>query len=237
MSSQIGLLNEKPLHAVLKEWYAQPDDRLEVPVDGYVVDIERDSLLIEIQTRNFSAIKDKLTALAASHPLRLVYPIAQEKWILSLPKDEHSPLRRRKSPKRGRAVHLFAELRSVPRLINAPNFSLELLLIQEEEVRFYDGKRGWRRRGWIVHERRLLDVMDRRIFASAGDLCGLLPDSLDDGFDTADLAATLNIHRRLAQQMAYCLRECGALTPVGKHGNAVLYARTDGRQVTSQGED
>lgn len=226
-ANSIGLLNEKPLHAVLKEWYALPGDRVEVPVGGYVVDIERDDLLIEIQTRNFSAIRTKLTELAARHRLRLVYPVAVEKWIVSLPKDAQTPLRRRRSPKRGTPVQLFAELASVPTLIESPNFSLEVLLIQEEEVRFYDGKRSWRRRGWVVHERRLLDVIERRVFASPGDLCALLPESLDDGFDTSDLAEHLGIRRRLAQQMAYCLRECGALTMTGKSGNAILYARSN----------
>src|SRR5215208_3427729 len=75
--SGIGLLNEKPLHASLKQWYARPGDRIEVPVDGFVIDIVRDDLLIEIQTRNFASLKSKLTKLARSHPVRLVYPIIQ----------------------------------------------------------------------------------------------------------------------------------------------------------------
>ncbi|MFN2203684.1 MAG: hypothetical protein ACK2UO_20985 [Caldilineaceae bacterium] len=224
-SNHIGELNEKPLHALLKDWYAQPGDRLETTVDGYVVDIVRDDLLIEIQTRNFSSIRTKLSRLVRSHRLHLVHPIAAEKWIVSLPKDLGAPWRRRKSPKHGSPVMLFAELTSIPRLIESPNFTLELLLIQEEEVRFYDGKRAWRRKGWVVQERRLLDVMDRLVFATADELSRLLPESLDDGFDTADLAAHLNIRRRLAQQMAYCLRECGGIVPVGKRGNAICYAR------------
>ena len=57
--SDIGLLNEKPLHASLKEWYAQPGDRFEVAVDGFVIDIVRDDLLLEIQTGNFASIKSK----------------------------------------------------------------------------------------------------------------------------------------------------------------------------------
>ncbi len=60
--SGIGLLNEKPLHASLKEWYAQPGDRFEQPVDGYVVDVVREGLLLEIQTANFSSIKTKMKA-------------------------------------------------------------------------------------------------------------------------------------------------------------------------------
>jgi hypothetical protein len=51
-------------------------------VDGYHVDVVRDGTLIEIQTGNFSAIKRKLGDLVPHHPLRLVYPIAVEKWIL-----------------------------------------------------------------------------------------------------------------------------------------------------------
>ena len=80
----IGTLNEKPLHAALKQWYAQPEDLIEVPVDGFTVDIVRGDLLIEIQTRNLSTIRHKLTTLAAQHRLRLVYPIAREKWIVRL---------------------------------------------------------------------------------------------------------------------------------------------------------
>jgi hypothetical protein len=65
--SRIGLLNEKPLHASLKQWYAQPGDRFEVAVDGFVIDIVRDDLLIEIQTRNFASINSKLCKLTQSY--------------------------------------------------------------------------------------------------------------------------------------------------------------------------
>jgi hypothetical protein len=37
--SGIGLLNEKPLHAALKQWYARPGDRFEVAVDGFVIEL------------------------------------------------------------------------------------------------------------------------------------------------------------------------------------------------------
>ena len=60
---QIGTLNEKSLHAALKEWYALPGDRFEVAVDGFVADIVRGEQLIEIQTRSFPAMKRKLRRL------------------------------------------------------------------------------------------------------------------------------------------------------------------------------
>ena len=47
-------------------------------VDGYVIDIVRDNLKLEIQTSNFSSIKSKLKDLVGVHRIRLIYPIAQE---------------------------------------------------------------------------------------------------------------------------------------------------------------
>lgn len=221
----IGLLNEKPLHAALKEWYAQPGDEVEVKVDGYVIDIVRQDLLIEIQTGGFGSLKHKLIDLLARHQVRLVYPIAREKWIVKLAGDECSRVSRRKSPKRGAFHHLFSQLVSFPALMADPNFALEVLLVQEEEYRLHVPGRAWRRRGWVTHERQLLRVVERRCFKDPLDLAALLPSELPDEFTTLDLATSLRQTRRLAQQTAYCLREMGAITRVGKRGNAILYER------------
>jgi hypothetical protein len=222
-SCEIGSLNENPLHADLKAWYAQLNDRLEVPIDGFVVDIVRGDLLVEIQTGNFSALKRKMTQLTVHHPVRLVYPIAREKWIVKVAEDRESQASRRKSPKRGMVEDIFNELVSFPRLIRRANFSIDVLLIQEEEVRRYDGRRGWRRRGWVTHERRLLQVVDQRRFETPADLGALLPPSLPEPFTTADLAQAIGGPRRLAQRMAYCLRKLDVVAPVGKDGNTILY--------------
>jgi hypothetical protein len=46
----IGTLQEGALHAQLKEWYRRLGDRLEERVAGYVVDLVRGQVLVEIQT-------------------------------------------------------------------------------------------------------------------------------------------------------------------------------------------
>lgn len=217
----IGTLNENPLHAALKAWLARPEAATEVRVDGYVIDIVQGDLLVEIQTRGFSQMKHKLVALTADHAVQLVHPIAREKWIVKLA--EGGSTSRRKSPKRGAVVDVFRELVSFPHLLAHPNFSLEVLLTQEEEVRRFDGRRGWRRKGWVTEHRRLLDVVERHLFETPGDIARLLPDGLADPFTTGDLATALGRPRRLAQQMAYCLRALDVIRQVGKRGNACLY--------------
>jgi hypothetical protein len=222
---RVGVLNEKPLHASLKEWYAQPGDLLESSVDGFVVDIVRGRLLIEIQTRNFAAIRRKLAELTVRHPVRLVYPIAREKWIVKLAEDGHTELSRRRSPKRGAVEHLFEELISFPGLLLNPNFSVELLFIREEETRLHDPVRAWRRKGWLTHERKLLGVMDRRLLSGPSEISVLLPSTLREPFTTSDLAIAIAKPRRLAQKMVYCLRLNGCITQTGRIGNAILYSR------------
>ena len=224
-SKGVGLLNEKPLHASLKAWYAQPGDCFEVGVDGSVIDIVRGELLVEIQTRSFSALKRKLEKLVVSHTVRLVYPIAAKKWIVRLSDDGTVEQGRRKSPKHGAVTELFRELVSFPHLISHPNFSLEVLLIQEEEVRQQGLARNWRRRGWGTVERRLLNVVDRRLFATPADLAALIPASLEEPFTTAGLADAIHQPRWLAQKMTYCLRSAGAIAEAGKQGKATRYVR------------
>lgn len=226
--SMIGTLNEQPLHAALKTWLAEPGDQFEVPLDGFVIDIVRPcpagDLLIEIQTANFTALKRKLPQLLPDHRVRVVYPLPREKWIVKID-DAGEILGRRKSPRRGSVYDVFRELVHLPHLLNHPNLTLDVLLIQMNELRRFDGKRGWRRKGWIVDHRRLIDVVEQREFASAAAWGALLPADLPTPFSTSDLARAIERPRRLAQQMAYTLREIGAINAVDKRGNAILYAR------------
>ena len=221
----IATLKEGPLHAALKNWYGQAGDQFEVPIDGRQVDIVRGDLLIEIQTSSFAAIRKKLESLVENHPVRLVHPVAIEKWIVRID-DEGHQLSRRKSPKSGRLEDAFEELVSLPKLLTHTNFSLEILLTQEDEVRKHEPGRVWHRKGWVVVERRLVGVAETRVIVEPRDLKRLLPTGLPRPFTTAHLADRLAISRDLAQKMAYCLRESGAIRADGKHGNAVTYRRS-----------
>jgi hypothetical protein len=221
----IGTLQETSLHASLKGWYAQPDDILEANVDGYIIDILRGDLLIEIQTRNFSALKGKLTRLVQKHPIRLVYPLTREKWILYEETAGDKAVRRRRSPRHAELTDLFVELVRLPELAAHENFSLEVIFTHEEEIRLKDGRGSWRRKGWSISDRRLVDVLDRHLFVSPMDYASLLPTGLPATFTTSDLAHRLGKPRYLAQKMVYCLRKMNILIITGKIGNFILYER------------
>lgn len=220
-------MKETSLHASLKAWYTREGDQQEVSFDGFVVDIVRDELLIEIQTRQFSAIRSKLARLVQLKAVRLVYPIPKEKWIVRLARDNITPLTRRKSPKHGRIEDLFTELIRIPQLITHPNFTLEVLFTHEEEIWRDDHRGSWRRKGWSIADRRLLAVTGSQRFTSPADFCVLLPPNLPEPFNTQELALALNLPRHLAQKMTFCLRTMGALRTNGKRGRAWLYLPTE----------
>lgn len=219
----IATLNEGPLHTALKAWYARKGDMVEVPMDGRQIDIVRGDLLIEIQTSSLSALRRKLEALLETHLVRLVHPVAYERWILRVEGDQQQVIGRRRSPRRGRLEDAFKELVSVAKLLPHPRFECEILLTREEEVRKHEPGRAWRRRGWVVVERRLLEVVESHLLNEPSDLCRTLPLELPAPFTTGDLAERLRISPNLAQKMAYCLREAGAITVEGKQGNARTY--------------
>jgi hypothetical protein len=219
----IGLLNEQPLHAALKRWYARPGDVLEAALDGYVVDLLRSNHVIEIQTGNFAAIRRKMRTLSRHYSVTLVYPVAYERWIVKLPTKTCGQPVRRKAPRRQRTDQLFQELVSFPDLLRCPNFAIEIVRIQAEEVQRYDRRHG--KRGWVIVERRLLGVLGRHLIATPSDLWSLLSWELPEPFQTIHLACVLNRPRWFAQKVAYCLRESGASTAIGKVGNALVYSR------------
>ena len=238
MPAHIGTLTEKSLHAQIKQMYAQPGDRLEYALDGYVIDIARplngtgengtgepDFRCIEIQTRSLVKMKPKLQVLLARRPVQVVVPVAAETVIVRVD-ESGAPVSRRKSPKHGGVLHVFAELVSLPTLLNHPHFTFEVLLTREEQIWRDDGRGSWRRRHWSIQDRRLLAVLGSTPLTCPADCAALLPAELPDGFTARDLAAAVGQPVALAQKMAYCLRKMGMIDVTGKQGNTLVYTRT-----------
>ena len=225
--NEIGTLAEKSLHAGIKEWYGRSGDQFEVQVDGFFIDIVRGEQLIEIQTRHFGAMKRKLGRLLDNHPVLLLHPIAQEKWIVR-ETAVGQPISRRKSPKKGQALDLFAELMRIPHLLPHPNLVVGALLTRQEEIWRDDGQGSWRRKGWSLHDHRLLEVVGLHTFATPADLLTLLPPDLPQPFTTRHLARLGKLNLNLAQRITYTLSRCDVIAQVGKEGRSNLYRVLEG---------
>jgi hypothetical protein len=110
-------------------------------------------------------------------------------------------------------------------MIDEENFSLEVLFIDEEEVRCDDGKGIWRRKGASIKERKLLKVNDRILFQTKADYLKILPDILNVVFTNRELAKLAKISVRTAQQITYYLRKGDVTRLAGKNGRELGFQK------------
>jgi len=218
-------MQETTLHTELKEMYRREGGQAEIWVEGYLIDVVKPDLLIEIQTRKLGALKKKLEDLLDNHPILLVHPIAKEKFIVLLSPDRKKVWRRR-SPKKGRIEDLFSELVYIAKWANHPNFSFEVLLTSEEEERIQDGRGSWRRKGVSILDRRLNKIIERHLFSRPTDYLLLLPATLLGSFTNRQLASLLSIPLRLASKMTYTMLQIGILEIDGKKGKSYCFKTT-----------
>jgi hypothetical protein len=217
-------MTEHSLHLAIKTAISLPGDQFEVKQGNYIIDILRGNMAIEVQTKNFSALKEKLQTLTEKQPVRLVYPLPERKTITYITQTSQV-IEKRKSPKKGVLTDVFRELVMIPTLLGKENFSFEILFIDEEEVRCADGKGSWRRKGVSIIERRLLNINSRVLFQNREDFLKLLPDELNPVFTNAELAKQTKIPVRAARQLTYCLRKSGLIQVAGKKGKALTFQK------------
>jgi hypothetical protein len=214
---------ETSLHRSLKELYLTPGSRMEAAVRGYRADVLRRDLVVEIQASPLGAISRKIADLVMHHRVLIVKPIARRKTLLrrSNPKGDWDV--RRLSPKRGKLIDVFDDLVRFTRVFPHPNLSIEVVLVDEEELRLPKRRHRFRRPDFRVFDRRLTAIVARHRLATAADLVSLLPPNVPGSFTTGVLAQHLGTPAWFARRVAYTLRHCGAARMTGKQGNRLIY--------------
>lgn len=221
-SFSIGTNNETSLHSQIKKLYAGSNGIMEACVDGSIIDIVKDDILIEIQTKNFSALGKKIAKLVDNHKIRVVHPIGETKWIITTDKDGKQ-LRKRKSPKNGELIDLFDELVSIPKFMNESNFSLEIIMIELNEIRCSDGKGSWRRKGVSIKDRELIKINSSVLFNSKEDFLNFIPENIPENFTCKTFSECSGIQAHKARKALYCMKKMELVRECGKKGNAIIY--------------
>jgi hypothetical protein len=215
---------EFSLHQALKDRYTRsPEDRQEVSVNGYQIDVVCGDLLVEVQTGSFTHLKAKLANLLPNHHLLLVHPIPLDKWVVRLNGAGNQVTSRRKSPRHGRVEAVFSELVRITPYLNHPNLHLEVILTREEEILQNDGRGSWRRKGWSIVDRRLLEVVQVVGLYEGKDFCSFIAPDCPKPFTSRELAQTLQIPAYLGYKIVYCLSAMHLLELAGRRGRARLF--------------
>jgi hypothetical protein len=213
---------ETSLHRALKELYCTQDSRIEATVRGYRADVLQGELIVEVQASPLGAIARKVADLVKSHRVLVVKPLTRRKVLLRSGGDGEWNMRRL-SPKKGKLLDIFDELVHFTRVFPHPNLSVEIILIDEEEMRVPRRRRRFRGPDYRIHDRRLVQVIERRHISSSHDLLDLLPRDLPTPLTSQTLAQSLSCPEWLARKVMYTLRHCGAARMTGKSGNRLIY--------------
>ena len=218
---------ETSLHRQLKEIYADRGALLEARLEKYRIDVICDGELIEIQHGSLAAIRSKVQDLVRSHRVLVVKPIILRKRLVKQKAKGGEVLNRRLSPKQGSLIDLFDELIYFIRVFPHQNLVLEVPLVDIEEWRFpgHGRRRRRRLRDHQVEDQKLIKLHRIHRFSEARDLLRLVPRRLPTPFHTGHLAQAMSVPRWTAQRIAYCLRNMGMLSEVGKQGNTRLYKK------------
>lgn len=224
---------ETSLHRQLKSYYAPNADCEEVTLGSYRIDAIDGDRLIEIQHGSLGAIRDKIKCLLEDHDVLVVKPVALRKYLVKRQKKNGEILSARYSPHRGSIFDLFDDMVHFTKVFPHPRLTLEVAMTIQEEHRVVRKPRRWRGKDYRVHDRVLRSVEEQIEFHNAADLLKLIPGKLPSPFHTKDLAKAADIQRWLAQKMAYCLRNTGAIQLVGKEKNTLLYEIADESQAAA----
>jgi hypothetical protein len=157
------------------------------------------------------------------YKLLLIHPIVKDKWIIKIDPRSNRVISDRLSPLHKSYVHIFEELVSIPEIVSNPNLTIEVPLVQIEEYRKKIGTGNWRTKGWKIYDRKLVNVVEKKIFNTPLDFLMLKPASLKTPFTNFDLAMSLHKSIHLARRMTYCLRKMGIIKIAGKKGRSNLF--------------
>lgn len=223
----IGTLSEKTVHAILKNYYEPDEDSQEIPIENFVADIYADGEIIEIQTRQFNKMREKLKCFLSLYPVTIVYPIPREKWIIWIDEESGKLSQRRKSPVKGNPYSVFPELYKIKPFLKNPNLRLKLVLMNVEEYKLLNGWSRDRKKGATRYDRIPTELVEEIEINCLEDYMQFVPYELKDEFTSKEFAKAAHISVSLSQNVLNILYHVGTVTRVGKKGNQYLYAVLD----------
>ncbi|MBE6846594.1 MAG: hypothetical protein E7503_00455 [Ruminococcus sp.] len=221
----IGTLRERTLHLALKYYFAPDPLTHEQSVGGFVADAVTEDGVIEVQTRSFIRLKEKLRAFLEVCPVTVVHPIAAPRWVVWV--DENGVVQsRRRSPKKESVYTVLSEIYSLRELIGHPGLRFALCSVEVEQYRCMNGYGKQKKiRGEHI-DRVPIALHGIQMLETPVDYLGLLPCTLPDTFVAAEAAAGCSCGETEARMLLNLLERLGMTEKIGKRQKCNLWRLT-----------
>lgn len=216
----IGVLSEKYLHKTIKNLYEENKDNQEIRIDKYFVDILRDNEIIEVQTKQFNKLREKIAYLLSldKYSINIVYPVFNSKMIYMV--DENNNISNpKKSPKKFKYPEVFYELYKIKSFLDNKNLKITLLIFDIDEYRMITNNR----KGYYCFERIPTKLIEEVILEKKEDYLKLFPKNLNEPFTINDLCKQTKSNNKYVSKMVNVMKFLDIIELVGKQGRKYLY--------------
>ncbi|HET6786033.1 MAG TPA: hypothetical protein VFH18_08405 [Erysipelotrichaceae bacterium] len=221
----IGTLQEKILHVILKRAYQEDDHNHEIKLNGYVVDIFTENNVIEIQTRQFNKLRNKLIALLPEYPVTIVYPIPYIKYLSWIDPLTGESTKQRKSPKQGTLYDSVNELYKIKMFLTHPGLSIHIVFIDLLEYRLLNGWSDDKKKGSWRNDRIPLQYRHTIELHNQLDYQQFLPIELNETFTSKEFMKISKTSKRITQVTLNILQSVNVIEVIGKLGRLNLYQK------------
>lgn len=221
--TSIGTLNEKTIHAALKNFFSEDFDQ-EAKIGGFYADIITENGIYEIQTANWAKLNKKLEVMLEACHVTVVYPFEQRTKTVTVSDTSGEVLRKSGFRKNNSLTDFFLELYRIKSFLTNPNLTICIAELDVEKVNYVSEKTG-KRRGRGKFTKTPLALNREMYLEKPEDYFILLPEGikekLPEEFTLKELQAAINPTD--ASIAAEILGYVGIIERFGKRGNAELY--------------
>ncbi|MBE6665478.1 MAG: hypothetical protein E7603_04535 [Ruminococcaceae bacterium] len=219
----IGMLGEKTVHAVLKDYFEEDSRFQEVKIGKYYADIARNGEIFEIQTRDLYRLHDKISTFIVENCVTVVYPIVISKKIFWIDPSTGEYISGRKSNKKGKETDALFELYALRDFLLHEKFRVCVMLLEVNEYRVQDGYGKDKKKRATKLDAIPVALRDEFYLEKKEDYFRFLSKDLPNVFTASDFSRVSKCKLFVAQRAVNILTKIGLLRVIGKDGRKNKY--------------
>lgn len=222
-SSGIGTYREKSLHTVLKYFVSPDTANHEIRCGKYICDVLLNDKAFEIQTRNLSLLKPKLTELLQFKQVEVVFPICVKKRIIRIDPDTSEVVSIRNSPKKEKIEDVFLQLCYLKDFLCNDKLSFTVFAYKGNEYRYAEksikvGRKYTDKYDIVPYEYvSTIRLFDKQSYVN------LLSDIPPTEFTLKEYCILSGRRNDIARKILYVLTHRGVLVVSRKRGKEYVY--------------
>ncbi|MBP5207081.1 MAG: hypothetical protein J6330_01330 [Clostridia bacterium] len=221
----IGTYKEKTLHKTLKYYFCPDESMHEKQLCGKICDAFDGETVYEIQTGNFSHLKDKLAVFLPHYKVNVIYPLIVKRYVVWIDPETGESVSRRLSGKRGTYSDFLPQLYAVREYLDDPSLTLTVAYVECDDVRLLNGYGADRKIRAAKYDKVPAALVGISEFSGISDMKQMCPEIPDGEYRAKQIYNILKMREGAnAWRTLKLLEYMGVIKETGRDGKAVLYS-------------